>query len=433
MYRLEEYNKKRNFSNTIEPIGKIDKKNRKRFCIQHHIARKDHYDFRFEYKGLLVSFAIPKGPSYNIKDKRLAIHVEDHPTSYINFEGVIKDGYGKGIVMLWDIGTYTEIEKFDNTFKKGYLKFKLNGKRLKGNWTLVKFKNDNWLLIKEKDDIKIFDDINKFNTSIKTNRTMDEIKNGITITNPNKIIKDNITKLDIINYYKKVYDRMSSYLNNRIISTIRYVNNTAFFKRHFHENKYLNKVKNRNYYYINNILGLISEVQMNSYEFHINNSDISDLKHPNIMIFDLDPDKNLDLKDVRDCVKNLKEILDKLKLKSYLKTSGGKGYHVIVPINEKFTWNKVNKIAKDIVKIMINKYPNKYTDNIRIKNRENKVFIDYFRNKESASCVAPYSLRIRDKITVSMPIKWNELYKVKPDEIDIKTALKRLKRVNPWE
>lgn len=432
MNRLEEYNKKRNFSNTIEPIGKIDKKNKKRFCVQHHIARKDHYDFRLEYKGVLISFAIPKGPSYNTKDKRLSIHVENHPTSYINFEGVIKDGYGKGIVMLWDIGTYTEIEKFDNTFKKGYLKFKLNGKRLKGHWTLVKFKDDNWLLIKEKDNIKIFDDINKFNTSIKTNRTMDEIKSEIIITNPNKIIKDNITKLDIVNYYKKVYDRMSLYLNNRIISAIRYVNNNTFFKRHFRENKYLNKVKNKEYYYINNILGLISEVQMNSYEFHINNSNISDLKHPNIMIFDLDPDKNLDLNDVRDCVKNLKEILDKLKLKSYLKTSGGKGYHVIVPINEKLTWNKVNKISKDIVKIMINKYPDKYTDNIRIKNRKNKVFIDYFRNKESASCVAPYSLRIRDKITVSMPIKWSELYKIKPDEIDIKNALKRLKRVNPW-
>ena len=129
----------------------------------------------------------------------------------------------------------------------------------------------------------------------------------------------------------------------------------------------------------------------------------------------------------------LKKILDELKLKSYLKTSGGKGYHVVVPIKEKITWNKCKNISKNIAKLLITKYPNKYTMNMRFKNRKNKIFIDYFRNSEGASCICPYSLRARENATVSMPIKWNELDKVKPNEISIKEALKRLKRIDPWK
>ena len=138
MNNLNEYNKKRNFKKTKEPIGKKEKVNNKRFVVQHHLARKDHYDFRLEYNGVLISFAVPKGPSYNQKDKRLAVHVEDHPISYRNFEGIIPKGeYGAGTVMLWDRGTYKEIEPFKTTLKKGYLKFELKGKRLKGKWTLM--------------------------------------------------------------------------------------------------------------------------------------------------------------------------------------------------------------------------------------------------------------------------------------------------------
>jgi len=435
---LVKYNNKRNFKKTSEPVGKISKENKKRFVVQHHIARKDHYDFRLEFNGVLISFAIPKGPSYNPKDKRLSIHVEDHPLSYRNFEGIIPKGeYGAGTVMLWDNGTYEELENFKTTFKKGYLKFKLNGKRLKGTWSLIKFKDDNWLLIKEKDNIKLFDNINEFNTSIKSGKTMDEISDKIKITNPDKIMykKDKITKNDIVKYYEKISKRMLPYLENRILSTVRCpdgIDKEKFFKKHFDENKYLKRTKN-NYYYINNLNGLISEVQMNSIEFHITNSNISDLNHPNIMVFDLDPDKNLSLDIVRDGVKDLKKILDDLKLKSYLKTSGGKGYHILVPIKDKITHNKCKNIAKNITKLLENTYPNKYTSNMRFKNRKNKIFIDYFRNSINASCVCPYSLRARDTLSISMPIKWNELDKVKPDEINIKEALKRLKRIDPWK
>ena len=132
-------------------------------------------------------------------------------------------------------------------------------------------------------------------------------------------------------------------------------------------------------------------------------------------------------------VKDLKSILDDLKLKSFLKTSGGKGYHILVPLDIKVTWKKLSKIASDIAKLMEESWPEKYTSNIRLKNRKGKIFIDWLRNTEGASCIAPYSLRARNGAKVSMPIKWSELDKVRPDDIDIKEALKRLKRKDPWE
>lgn len=456
MKKLNKYNKKRDFKKTSEPMGNTSKSTKRlRFVVQHHIARRDHYDFRLELDGVLLSWAVPKGPSYNTKDKRLAVHVEDHPLTYRNFEGTIPKGeYGGGTVMIWDEGFYIPLENIKSTYKKGYIKFELKGHRLKGNWTLIHFKEDNWFLIKESDGIKLFDDINEFNTSIKTLRTMDEITAGIKkhrekleikITNPNKLIyKDvNIKKIDVVNYYEKIYKRMRPFINNRIISTVRVPNGISgekFFKKHFEINKYLNKiyVKNKHgnkedYYYINDLNGLISEAQMNSIEYHISSANTNDLKHPNILFFDLDPDEGLDISKVREGVKDLKSILDSLDLQSYLKTSGGKGYHVFVPLSIKVTWKKLAKIASDIAKLMEEKWPEKYTSNIRKNSRKGKIFIDWVRNTEGASCIAPYSLRARPGAKVSMPIKWSELDKVSPDGIDIKEAIRRLKRKDPWE
>lgn len=453
MSKLEEYNKKRNFNKTKEPIGKSSIRIKKlRFCIQHHIARKDHYDLRLEWDGVLKSWAVPKGPSYNDKDKRLAIMVEDHPIDYRNFEGIIPKGeYGGGTVMLWDNGYWEPIKGYKPNFKEGPIKFILKGSRLKGMWTLVKLKSDDtsWLLIKDKDEYHLYNDINEFNTSIKTNRTMDEIKDNIKhieITNPDKIIYKNpkVTKIDIVNYYKAVSKRMLHLIENRLISTIRYPNGSKgdkFYKKHFEniygflgKKKIVNKEEKQNdYYFIKDINGLISEVQMNSYEFHIWGCHANDLRHADMLVFDLDPDELLSLEKLREGVKDLKSILDEYKLISFLKTSGGKGYHIVVPLSTKVTWKNARTIAKNIAKLMEAKWPDKYTSNMKKEKRKGKIFIDWVRNTKGATSVAPYSLRIRDKLTVSMPISWNELDKIKPDEITMETTIKRLKRKDPWE
>lgn len=457
---LKKYNSKRNFKKTSEPIGKKDiSKNKLKFCVQHHLARKDHYDFRLELDGVLLSWAVPKGPSYNIKDKRLAVHVEDHPLSYRRFEGVIPAGeYGGGTVMLFDEGYWIPINDPKTGYKNGTLKFILKGKRLKGKWTLVHFKENNWLLIKDEDEYHEFNDIYEFNKSIKTGRTMEEIANNIkktkaskklslkdfNITNPDKIIskKGNITKLDVLKYYEAVQQRMLPFIQNRIISVKRCPNGihgNIFFKKHLEtESKGLKKLildtKNtkNDYYYITNSYGLLDEARMNTIEFHPWGSLINHLNNPDIMVFDLDPDESMSLDVIRTGVKDLKKILDEYHLKSYLKTSGGKGYHVVVPFKSKMSWDEFRSIAKNIALLMETKYPDKYTSNIRKAKRKGKIFIDWVRNTKGATSVAPYSLRARDYLPVSMPIKWSELDKIAPNEIKIFDAIKRLKRKDPW-
>ncbi len=166
---LEKYKQKRNFQKTPEPAGSAGairksaaKKTGRFFCVQKHVASHLHYDFRLEHNGVLLSWAVPKGPSIDPAVKRLAMHVEDHPIEYGDFEGVIPSGYGAGIVMLWDRGTWTpEVDDVDAALAKGDLKFTLDGYKLKGSWALVRTKGwgssrsddgRSWLLIKHRDD-----------------------------------------------------------------------------------------------------------------------------------------------------------------------------------------------------------------------------------------------------------------------------------------
>ena len=295
----------------------------------------------------------------------------------------------------------------------------------------------------------MYNDILEFNTSVKTGRTMAKIageKTTIELTNPDKVIFKNpkVTKKDIFNYYEKVAKRMLPFIENRLISTIRLpdgVGGTPFYKKHFENidnclgvKKLKNKDDARNdYYYIKDINGIMQEVQMNSYEFHIWGSKVDDVNHADILVFDLDPDENLSLSKLREGVKDLKKILDDYNLESFLKTSGGKGYHIVVPLRNKTTWKNARSIAKNIAKLMEATWPDKYTSNMKKSKRKGKIFIDWVRNIKGATSVAPYSIRLRKKATVSMPIKWSELDKIKPDEITIDKAIKRLKNIDPWE
>lgn len=151
---LEKYNEKRNFENTSEPIGKTKKTKNKKpiFVVQYHKARAKHYDFRIEHNGVLISFAIPKGLPQSPKTKRLAVHVEDHPLDYANFEGVIPKGnYGAGVVEIFDKGYFIPEEDIEKGLKKGHIKFTLNGNNLKGEWSLIKTDDKNWIIIKAND------------------------------------------------------------------------------------------------------------------------------------------------------------------------------------------------------------------------------------------------------------------------------------------
>ena len=150
---LKEYKEKRDFTKTNEPKGKLDATQANRFVVQLHKARAKHYDFRLEFGGVLISFAVPKGLSNKPKEKRLAVKVEDHPVDYINFEGIIPKGnYGAGTVEIFDKGNYVALSDMKKGLKKGHIKVVLNGKKLKGAWSLVQIKDDNWIIIKIDDE-----------------------------------------------------------------------------------------------------------------------------------------------------------------------------------------------------------------------------------------------------------------------------------------
>ncbi len=194
---LDEYRKKRDFSKTPEPDGvdvtrprrakKAKKRTDRYFCIQKHLASHLHYDLRLEHNGVLLSWAVPKGPSLEPADKRMAMRTEDHPYDYGSFEGVIPEGYGAGIVMLWDHGTWTpEVDDIDAALEKGDLKFSLDGFKLKGSWVLVRTRDRektsasqrgrSWLLIKHRDFWSGPVDITEFAPlSVKSEGNFDDI------------------------------------------------------------------------------------------------------------------------------------------------------------------------------------------------------------------------------------------------------------------
>jgi len=793
---LNEYKQKRNFEKTFEPEGKTQSSEESlRFVVQHHLASRDHYDLRLEWNGVLLSWAVPKGPSYNTKDKRLAVQVEDHPLEYRNFEGTIPKGeYGGGVVMIWDEGYWEPHMNVDEGLSEGMLKFSLKGSRLRGRWALIRLKGkagetqDNWLLLKEKDEYsKDEEGMSEFTTSIRTGRTMAEIEGGqdekfiknpfskadvqlaklvkaipegdwlyemkydgyrilafvegnsvrlitrkgnditkrfftiasslidlakgramvldgeivitdesgktdfqalqnylktqnsqnltyivfdllaidgedirgqslilrkeklesllqdapknlyysrhvkgygkesfaaaceagmegivgkkpdsiysgkrnddwikikcdkrqefviggytlsdkrssgvsslllgvyegedliyagragtgisendmkileskfeglkcskppfkevpktkpnekitwlepklaaeikfaewtkdnllrqasykglredkdtkdikrekaegilpqsndeegrymekdliiegVKISSPDKIIYNelDITKEEVIRYYSKVADKMLPYVRHRILSIVRCpkgVSQACFYKKHPGPGSKgiitmpvsTGDDETGEYFYIENATGLISEAQMGTLEFHIWGSSVDNLEMPDMMVFDLDPDEGMDLDKVRQGVIDIRSILDELNLKSYLKISGGKGYHVVIPLKPTAGWDKFHDFARQVAEVMENKWPERYTSNVRKAKRKGKIFIDWIRNARGATSIASYSLRARKGAKVSMPIFWEELYTVAPDGINMEDALLRIEKKDPWE
>lgn len=249
---------------------------------------------------------------------------------------------------------------------------------------------------------------------------------GIEISNPEKIIypKEKITKLDVANYYKEIFKLIMPFLNLRPISVIRChenINKEKFFKKHPTDFENVEKIKigsKKPYFYLKDKKQLIYQVQMGTVEFHMWASKATSINSPDIMVFDLDPDEKMPLKTLQEGVLKLKNVLDELNLNSFLKTSGGKGYHIVLPFKNVKNYNKFNEFASNIA-TFLEKTSSLFTTNIRKENRKNKIFVDVLRNKKGATCVCPYSLRARKNAPISMPIAWENLEKIKPNEVNI--------------
>jgi len=777
---LKEYVKKRDFKTTSEPSGLKGKKLAAlagTFVVQEHHASRLHYDFRLEMDGVLKSWAVPKGPSLDPRQKRLAVQVEDHPLEYGSFEGTIPEKqYGAGEVFLWDSGKWEPIGDPHQGLKKGHLDFRLSGKRLHGEWVLVRLKGPssgkpNWLLMKRSDtfakkndaavkigskkkvapriwtssksplvefvspqlaqlvevpptgkewihemkfdgyrtqaivapgsvtllsrnghdwtskypgietDLKKLDvksahldgevafvdekgrtDFQKLQNALKHERVADlvyyvfdilhldgkdlrelplekrkailqkvlkgqkkshlkfsdhidgqakdflklacshqfegiiskrkdgayisgrtsewvkakctqrqefviggftegqgsrthfgalllgvyeseklryvgkvgtgfdsrslsaiqtklnkleqkkspfsvssprgkgnhwvkpklvaeiafanwteekilrvpvfhglredksatqihvekpavakeERESAVTLTHPDKIIfpKEKITKQDIADFYREISQWILPHVSNRPLSLVRCPAGTTkkcFFQRHINENvpdDAIHKVPVReegdlkNYLAIDSQTGLDALVQRGSFELHAWNCHRDAIDFPDQFILDLDPDDAVPWKRVVEAAFEIKDMLDQLKLKSFVKVSGGKGVHIHVPIEPLYTWDDVKAFTQTLAQKLVEDQPDRYVAKMSKALRKGKIFVDYLRNGYSATAVVPYCLRARPISAVAMPITWDELKKIfSPDQFTLTKALAHLKkrRVDPWK
>lgn len=253
------------------------------------------------------------------------------------------------------------------------------------------------------------------------------------ITNPNRVVyqKDNILKIDAYNYYNDIADLILPFIKNRPLGVICCHNQIkdCFIKKHptsKDENINVINKHNKEIMYIFSKSQMLNQVQLGGIEFHIGSYSLLNSNKNLIMVFDLDPDIDISFSVLVDATLKFKKVLDELKLQSYLKTSGGKGYHILVPFLSCENYESFYDLSKKIAYLVKEKYPKLFTLDIRKNKRKGKIFIDYLRNGFSSTCVCPYSLRAKDHISVSFPISWEDIKRIKPNQITIKNYKKYL-------
>ena len=759
---LKKYSKKRNFAKTPEPTGKKIKRVDKNliFVVQKHHARNLHYDLRLEHSGTLKSWAVPKGPSLNPADKRLAVEVEDHPIEYASFEGEIPKGeYGAGQVIVWDKGRWNPPENVAAAFKKGHLDFELKGKKMQGQWSLVRMgkagPKNNWLLIKKKDEfsrtdydltfeepdgvlkkkrlpefikpqlaqlvdhvptgnewvhelkfdgyrtlcrihgdnvrfltrsgldwtskyrklvssakkLKIqsaildgeivaldnnghssfallqtalaetapegiyyyvfdilflngknlcnepllerkaklakiirslknthfiysehfryserlyseicglqlegvvsklavapytsgrspvwqktkcslrqefiiggftpsisrrpfgalllgfYDEAKKLryagrvgtgfsdsalgtlsremkkhirqkspfevnsppekNVTWLTPKLVAEIefktwtsekilrhasfqglradklpkeitlekktrKKETIITHPDRIIFESsgTTKEEVVHYYKQIAPNLLPYVRDRPLSILRCQQTSeagCYFQKHTHTTNLAginsrevhNDEKRDSALTVENAEEIVQLIQAGTLEIHGWQATFTNIENPDQIVFDLDPDSMKLWGRVIDTAYEIRGHLKTLGLESFIKVTGGKGVHIHVPVQPRYTWNQIKSFSKSLMQVISDNNPDHYTMNMQKQNRKGKIFMDYLRNGYGATAVIPYSLRARKLPAIAMPIAWKDLKNISsPDEFIITDVLRIVKkRKDPW-
>jgi bifunctional non-homologous end joining protein LigD len=271
----------------------------------------------------------------------------------------------------------------------------------------------------------------------------------MTLSHPERVLypEAKITKQDLADYYESIQDWILPYLIKRPLTLVRCPggwDQQCFFQKHLTDNKSKNlfpvEVKEKSgtteYSYIKNIQGVIDLVQISTLEIHAWGCHVNQLEKPDVIIFDLDPADDVPWKKVIAAAKLIREKLNALQLKSFVKTTGGKGLHVVVPIKPKYGWEEIKNFSHVIVNNIVEENPDDFIGNMNKAKRKGKIFLDYLRNGRGATAVAPYSTRARKNAPVSTPLSWEELTtKIKPNTFTVKNLMKRLNSLkqDPWE
>lgn len=274
---------------------------------------------------------------------------------------------------------------------------------------------------------------------------VDNVVVGVTITHPDRVLwpESGITKLDLARYYAAIAPRLLQHAGYRPMSLVRCPQGdvgNCFFQRHAGDgmSDHVKGVvvegrgEGKPFIYVEDALGLVSLVQMGTIELHVWNATVNAVKAPDRIIFDLDPAPGVPWGRVKDAAREVRDNLKSLGLASFLKTTGGKGLHVLVPFKAGPSWAEAKGFARTFADAMAKDNPDRFTINSRKETRKGRIFIDYLRNDETASAVAAWSVRARKGAPVSVPIDWKELPALKSGEaFGMADAIKR--RRDPWK
>jgi bifunctional non-homologous end joining protein LigD len=501
--KLSRYQQKRNFERTPEPSGGARAKPERAglsFVVQKHAASHLHYDFRLELDGVLLSWAVPKGPSVKPGLRRLAMRVEDHPLDYADFEGIIPQGqYGGGTVIVWDHGTWEPEEEPHRSLEKGRLTFELHGQKLQGRFHLVRTKptgrgsREQWLLFKGKgegasDDLDIAEERAE---SVISGRTIEQVREEpervwqsnraqqttlkkktikpaipakapaldtlqlvqklpvkVALTNLDKVLypEPKLRKADVIAYYAAVCERMLPHVRGRPLTLLRCPNGAGakcFFQKHAGDSTpdVIERVpiaensERAQYMAIRDLDGLIALAQMGVLEVHTWGCHKPAVEKPDKLVIDIDPDESVPWDQVIEAAVDLRESLESIGLTSFVQTTGGKGLHVVAPLQPRLTWDEHKQLAFALAEDRARANPKRYLTNMKKSLRKGRIFLDSLRNGRGATAVAPYSTRARAHATVAAPVTWDELEAgAKPADFTLRSMIERTlpKTRDPW-
>ncbi|MFK0686596.1 DNA ligase D [Mesorhizobium sp. IMUNJ 23033] len=272
-------------------------------------------------------------------------------------------------------------------------------------------------------------------------------KTSVKLSHPDKLLwpDEKISKQGLLDHYALVWPRMEQFVVNRPLSLVRApdgIGGQRFFQKHasagMHDKilRMKDPTDGEEILFIRDFDGLAALVQYGVVETHIWGCTVDELEKPDQIIFDLDPDEGVDVKVVREAALDIRARLDELSLPNFVKTSGGKGYHVLVPLKPSADWDEAKTFAHDFARALEQAAPDRYTATLSKKARTGKIFVDYLRNGRGSTTVAPYSSRAKKGATVSMPVTWKEIEKgLAPNAFAIgdKATLKRLAEADPWK
>ena len=377
--KLDEYKRKRQFDRTPEPPGvKSSAKTENTFVIQKHAARRLHYDFRLAIQGTLKSWAVPKGPSLNPNDKRLAVQTEDHPLDYANFEGNIPEGsYGAGTVMVWDRGTFQVEGTVDavKQLERGEIKFALNGEKLRGSFVIAEVQIETELFSGQSESATFELDGKRFRLS-----------------NLNKLYfpESGYTKRDLLAYYYRMANHVLPFLKDRPLVLRRYpdgIKGQTFFQKDLREGlpDWFKTVpvdsetrgEQIHYAIANDRASLLYLTGLGCIDHNPWSSRCDDLEHPDYFFFDLDPSEGTEFSVVVKIAKAVYEKLEELQLSVFLKTSGATGMHLYLPVEPVYTYEQLRTFAESVARMVTAEHAGLVTNERSVAKRPaGRVLID---------------------------------------------------------